>query len=348
MRANGSFAEAMAVNSLEPNIKSLAASQLSVILVTPDQGQALSRTIQSLKKQTIANRLEIVVVAPSADALALNTGEFESFAGWKTVSIGEIRAVGAAYAAGVRAATAPVVALGEDHSFPHSDWAERLVAAHEYPWAAVGPQICNANPDSSVATADYLIAYGPWSESAKSGEVEHLPGHNSSYKRELLLEYGDSLSSMLEAESVLHWQLRRSGHKLYLETAAKTSHVNMSRLASWASAQYHAGRMFAAFRARNEHWGFLRRAAFTVAGPLIPLVRLQRVLRQLNALPVNANLAPLLPALCFGLMLDGLGQMAGYATGEGKASEKAFYFEFHRERHLRKGDQRLGASGHWV
>jgi hypothetical protein len=338
----------MAGNSLEPDMKPSSAPRLSVILVTPDQGQALSRTIQSLKKQTIVDGLEIVIVAPSADALALDPDDFHTFASLRTVSIGEIRAVGGAYAAGVRAATAPVVALGEDHSFPHPDWAERLMSAHEQPWAAVGPQICNANPDSSVAMADYLIAYGPWSESAKSGEVEHLPGHNSSYKRELLLQYGDALASMLEAESVLHWELRRSGHKLYLETAAKTSHVNISRLASWASAQYHAGRMFAAFRARNEQWTFLHRAGFTLASPLIPFVRLQRMLSQRNAVPVNASLSSLLPALWFGLVLDGLGQMAGYATGEGKASEKAFYFEFHRERHLRKSDRRLDPSTHRV
>jgi hypothetical protein len=330
-------------------MKSSSVPQLSVILVTPDQGQALSHTVQSLSKQTIANRLEIVIVAPCSDRLALSPGEFDSFAQLRTVSVGEMHSVGAAYAAGVHSATAPVVALGEDHSFPHPDWAERLVSAHQQSWAAVGPQVCNANPGSSIATADFLIAYGPWSESARSGEVEHLPGHNSSYKRDLLLEYGDSLPGMLEAESVLHWQLRRNGHKLYLETAAKTSHVNISRLVSWASAQYHAGRMFAAFRARNEDWSFVRRAGFTLAGPLIPWVRLQRILRQRLGLPTAASLFPfLLPALSFGLVLDGLGQMVGYAMGEGKASEKAFYFEFHRERHLRKSDRRLGASTHYV
>ena len=185
--------------------------------------------------------------------------------------MGEMHSVGAAYAAGVHSATAPVVALGEDHSFPHPDWAERLVSAHQQPWAAVRPQVCNANPGSSIATADFLIAYGPWSESARSGEVEHLPGHNSSYKRDLLLEYGDSLPGMLEAESVLHWQLRRNGHKLYLETAAKTSHVNISRLVSWASAQYHAGRMFAAFRARNEDWTLVPAGRVHPCGTAYPL-----------------------------------------------------------------------------
>jgi hypothetical protein len=148
---------------------------------------------------------------------------------------------------------------------------------------------------------------------------------------------------------VLHWQLRRNGHKLYLETAAKTSHVNFSRLVSWASAQYHAGRMFAAFRARNENWTLVSRAGFTFAGPLIPWVRLQRILRQRLDLPSAASLFPfLLPTLSFGLVLDALGQMVGYAMGEGKASEKAFYFEFHRERHLRKSERRLRAFTHDV
>lgn len=328
-------------------MKSSRVPQLSVILLTPDEGQVLSRTIRSLKRQTIVDRLEIVIVAPRSDALELKQSEFESFAGLRTVSVGEMHSVGAAYAAGIRAATAPVVALGEDHSFPHADWAECLVSAHQQPWAAVGPQVCNANPGSSVAVADFLIAYGPWSESAKSGEVEHLPGHNASYKRELLLEYGDSLGSMMEAESVLHWELRRKGHKLYLETAAKTSHVNFSRMASWIRVQYYSGRMFAAFRAHNEHWTLFRRAGFTLASPLIPWVRLLRILRQRRGLPTKARLLPfLLPTLWFGLAIDGLGQMVGYAAGEGAASKKAFYFEFHRERHLRKSDRRIGAPAH--
>jgi hypothetical protein len=315
---------------------------LSVILVTPGQGQSLLRTIRCLRKQTIASRLEIVIVAPRAELLSLEQSEFDGFAGLKTVSAGQISSVGSAYAHGIRAATAPIVALGEDHSFPHTDWAEMLVSAHLKPWAAVGPQICNANPDGSVATADFLIAYGTWSGTTGAGEVEHLPGHNSSYKRDLLLKLGDSLDVMLETESVLHWRLRGEGHKLYLETRAKTSHVNFSRLLSWARAQFYAGRMFGASRARNQHWSSIRQVVFTLAGPLIPLVRLKRILQQRSHMASKPPLFPfLLPSLCFGLVLDGLGQMAGYALGEGKASKMSFYFEFDRERHLRKGDRRL-------
>ena len=47
-------------------------------------------------------------------------------------------------------------------------------------------------------------------------EVDYLPGHNSSYKRDVLLGYGDRLESMMESETVLHWDLRAKGHRLYL------------------------------------------------------------------------------------------------------------------------------------
>ena len=307
--AHATLWRAMAENALEPRMNSSSGPQLAVILITPDQGQAFPARSEACRIQTIADRPGTCYCRTLAEALVLNPAEFEPFAALRTISIGEIHSVGAAYAAGIqqpqlRSSPWERTILSRMRT-GRSGWCQRT----REPWAAVGPQICNANPDSSVATADYLIAYGPWSESAKAGEVEHLPGHNSSYKRELLLEFGDSLGNMLEAESVLHWELRRSGHKLYLETAAKTSHVNFSRLASWASAQYHAGRMFAAFRARNEHWSFLRRSGFTVAGPLIPFVRLQRILRQRHGLPTNTRLFPLLlPTLCFGLVLDGWGR----------------------------------------
>ena len=52
-----------------------------------------------------------------------------------------------ARAAGVRAASAPIVFIGETHSYPQPGWAEALLTAFEGPWAAVVPAIGNANPN---------------------------------------------------------------------------------------------------------------------------------------------------------------------------------------------------------
>ena len=329
---------------IEPNTRSVN-PVLSVILITPDRFETLSTTIGYLRHQTIHDRLEIVIVAPSAEGLALKRDELESFAGVQIVSVGQIHSVGASYAAGVRRASAPVVVFGEDHSFPRSDWAERLVQAHQQGWAAVGPQVYNQNPGSAIARSDFLIAYGPWSDPVTTGEVEHLPGHNSSYKRSLLLEYGADLDNMLEAESVLHWDLRRKGHRLYLETAAKTSHMNFGRFSSWALAQFQAGLVFAGFRAYNERWPLSRRLLFALAAPLIPVVRLRRILPRLRR---TGSMRILLPITAFGLTLDGLGQMIGYAAGKTVAAHRFTYFEFKRIQHQGKRNRSPRTSANYA
>src|SRR5581483_145631 len=201
------------------------APSLSVILIVRDSYETIAKTIKHLKAQTVREKLEIVIVTKSADALHIPAEDVAPFAGVQVESVGEIRTVGAAYAAGVRRATAPVVVFGEDHSYPQSDWAEWLLRDNQQSWAAVGPVVHLANPERVTAVADFLVGYGEWAGLNKPRQVDHLPGHNSSYKRALLLEYGEHLGTWLQAESLLHWDLRRKGHRLFLEPAATTRHV---------------------------------------------------------------------------------------------------------------------------
>jgi hypothetical protein len=167
--------------------------------------------------------------------------------------------------------------------------------------------------------------------------TDHLPGHNSSYKRAILLDYGTELEAMLESESVLHWDLRAKGYQLYLEPAAEISHLNFGLLSSWIQAQFYNGRLFAATRARR--WSPLQRLFYTGGAPLIPVVRFRRILQQLRS-GRRRNLPPgVLPTLILGLVVSAVGEMMGYALGAGDAKQKLSNFEFHRIRHLRKQDR---------
>jgi GT2 family glycosyltransferase len=256
--------------------------------------------------------------------------DLAAFAGYRVVEVGTVHSIAQANAAGIRSASAPVVALAEDHSFPSPRWAEALVEAHRGPWAAVGPAVRNGNPHSRISRADFLIAYGPWSTPAPGGVVHCLPGHNSSYKRAILIAYEPELEAMLEAETVLHWDLRARGYRLYLEPGAEISHVNFSRLAPWIHVQFHAGRVFAAARAEREGWSWPRRLLYTLAAPLIPPVRMWRIARRA---PARRELVDALPMLVLGLVLDGVGQFAGYLAGAGRSRKILSVFEFHRARH---------------
>ncbi|MGH7177956.1 MAG: glycosyltransferase family 2 protein [Tepidisphaeraceae bacterium] len=309
------------------------------MLVTCDDFSALRQTVAHLRRQTMREGIEVVLVCPSLDRLALDETTLAGFAGWRIVQIGRIPAIATAYAHGIRAASAPVVALGEDHSFPDPNWAEALLRSHGEPYAAVGPLVCNANPFNSISWADMLLGYGPWLNPDGGGVCNHLPGHNSSYKRDVLLEYGERLDEMLEAETVLHWDLRRRGYVLFHDASARTRHTNFALLKPWTVAQFCTGRCFAASRATS--WSIAKRALYAAASPLIPIVRFRRLLSHAwQCRETRPRLLWLLPAMIYAVVIDGIGQLVGYSLGAGGAKEQLRELEFRRDRFILPDDRR--------
>ena len=93
---------------------------------------------------------------------------------------------------------------------------------------------------------------------------------------------------MMDAETVMQWDLRARGHVLWLEAGATTAHTNFRRWRHWVPASFHHARVFGATRAIG--WSPAKRLAFTLASPLIPLVRFRRALR--HARDAELPLAP--------------------------------------------------------
>jgi glycosyltransferase involved in cell wall biosynthesis len=311
--------------------------QISVIIVTPDCYQTIRRTIGCVRRQTIRDALEVIIVAPSAACLKDGDGELSEL-NYQVVEVGPIRSTAVARAAGIRRASAPIVALAEDHSFPAPNWAETFLERHREAWAAVGPAMCNANPGSALSWSNLAIEYGPWLDPVPSGPADHLPGHNGSYKRDLLLAYGDELGLMLESESVLHWDLRAKGHALYLDSKTRTYHLNYSLIRPTLLLRFLGGRQFGAMRAR--HWSTPRRLLYGIASPLIPLIRLGRVLRGLCRAGQLFRFSPKILALTgMSLVSDAMGEMCGYLFGSNRtAMARLSEMEFHRHRFVRRRD----------
>jgi GT2 family glycosyltransferase len=310
------------------------APEMSVVIATPDVYETIRITMRHLRNQTARDRLEVVIVAPSRGRLGLIEEELAEFASFRVVEIGALSSHAWANAAGVRGASAPLIVFAEDHCFPEPEWAEALIAAHRQPWAAVGPVVLNANPTSLVSWADFLMAYGPWSESEGGRTVEHLPGHNSSYKRDVLLGYDPGLEKWLEAESVLHWDLRARGEQLYLERRARIRHTNFEKISPWFQALFFLGRRFGAARARD--WSPAKRVAYSLAWPLVPWVRLRRILRLLRRGGEVQKLVPrLIPVLLAGLGVRAVGEALGSLSGGGDVNRDLVPLEFHRDRYLK-------------
>ena len=319
------------------------AAQMSVVLVTPDRYDAIRKTMEHLRAQTVSEQLEIIIVAPEAAALNVDAAELTTFGQDRVVEVGEINSTGRAIAAGVREATAPVVACAEEHAYPAPGWAEALIKAHGQSWAAIGGVIGNANPGNMIGWASFFSDFGPWVEPAEAGEVNHLAWHHAAYKRTLLLEYAPELEAMLETESILHRDLKARGYRLYFEPEAKTYHVSISLLSSYTASAFHAARLFAANRVRSSDWSIFRRLLHICGIPLILFIRLKHVLRQIFRVGRERDLLPrILPALIIGQVADALGQLTGYAIGAGDAAQRMVTFELNRCQHVTEQDRARG------
>ena len=315
-------------------------ADMSVIVITPDNYETIRPLMNHLLAQTVRDCLEVVLVGPSLHQLQPDPGVRNRFSGFQMVNYPVGESETHARVAGIRAASAPVVALTEDHSFPQPGWARALIEAHRQSVAAVGPMMQNANPDSRVSRANLCIEYADWLGTRPTGMVSHLPGHNSSYKRDVLLAYGNELPRWLEAETVLHWDLGSKGHPLYLEPNAFVKHLNFSRLYPSLELRFYSGRQFAGRRADN--WPVWQRVVYAVAAPLIPLVRLLRIFDVLKA-DAGTNgqgFSSFIAVVMLLLLFDAMGEMVGYIRGVGMAPQWITTIDFHRKRFLNAADRK--------
>jgi hypothetical protein len=313
-----------------------AVAEMSVIVVT-DTMPAACELLAALRAQTARDRLELVLVVPSRGVVGDGGDANDGFAAFKVVEVGCVDSLPYARAAGIRAARAPVVAITETHSFPEPDWAAALLECHADEPAAVGPSFENANPGLRRSWANFYLDYGRWAAPADGGPLDDLPGHNSSYRRDLLLElYGDHLELWLRAEVAMHADLCRRGYEIVLAPTAVTRHLNVTAGSSWLRERVHAGRQYAGARARA--WPAWRRAVYAGGSILIPAVRLPRIARDFERTGRRPLLRYALPALTCALAAQSAGEALGYAAGDGAAIERLADLELHRFEHLAPSD----------
>jgi hypothetical protein len=310
--------------------------ELSVILPT-DTYETVRNELAALRAQTVHQALEIVIVTPSPARLGAADGVRDGFHSVTIVEVEDLYPMYRSRAQGVRAASAPIVLLAESHAYPARNHCETLIGAHQDPWAVVGPAMWNANPATMRSWAGLYMDYGPWVEADQAGAVAALPGHNSSYKRSVLLAYGDQLESMMMSSLHRHADLRARGHQLYMEPGARTYHLNVSRPLVWLEERLVGGRSFAA--ARSQTWSAGRRLVYAAGWFLIPAVRLRRILGDMRRSHGAGFMVRVFPALAVSLLLSAVGEGLGYALGAGGAMHRVNEIELYKERYVRPADR---------
>jgi myo-inositol 2-dehydrogenase/D-chiro-inositol 1-dehydrogenase len=338
-RAPNSNGAAFQVKGGLDNARPPGAPLAMSVIIAGDCYETIRQTIGHLMAQKGRERLELVIVTSSKDGSEFVRQEIVGFWQIKVVDVPSIFPLSLAASAGIRHASAPLVVFAESHAFPAAGWAEALIEAHrDQSCAAVGAVIGNANP-GVLSWANLFVDYGPCVEPSAARNVTYPPGHHTAYKRDVLLQYDSQLEAVMDSEILLHWDMRAKGHRLRLEAAARILHVNISSLAAWLPERFYSGRRFAGTRGR--HWSLLKRLLYAGGSPLIPIVRIPRVCRDLLASTLPPTRWPLiLPAIVIGLLASSVGEAAGYLFGAGDAAEQAARMELFKMEYLTERDRR--------
>lgn len=295
---------------------------IAFVLITPDNLQRLSGTMESLKKQTIAKEIELFIVARKQQISLEELNNLKPyFLTVQVVEREEVKDVTSAGAAVVPYVTAPITAFLEDHVYIQEDYATQLVAAHEGEWAAVGPNFHNANPGNSWSWANLILYYGTFTERIKSEEVFTLPMNNISYKTVILRSLSNNLEQLMSSWSGgLNNELQNLSFRLYYESKAVIYHRNFVEPTLLIKMALAGGQIYGSRRAKATSWSRLKKLVYAIGSPLFPFIRIYKIWKEMSRSKRMANLviAHAVP-LFIQLIFDAIGQAKGYLFGIGES-----------------------------
>ena len=312
----------------------MSTPRLSVILLSLDGGASLKKAVRHLSTHQWAGQIEIVVAITEEEPLVLDRPQ--DFSGFRVVRAPVRDDIGKARAIAIRAASAPFIALGGEHSFPVEGWAQALLAALEAGAPAAGPQMQVANPATSISWCDAILCYGDYLQPKRQKATGHIPWHNSAYRREILLAFGDRLDFLLRADSLVQAALVEQGHRFVMTPDAATKHCNHSILSHQLKALFCGNRLYGATRAMREKWPAPRRILYAAAWPAIVALRVWRAARICFFLRDDQlRYRTLLPLLLAGAMVAASGEIWGYLFGLGHNTLRRWsHYEFSRAMHV--------------
>ncbi|MBM3813164.1 MAG: glycosyltransferase family 2 protein [Acidimicrobiia bacterium] len=309
--------------------------RISAVFAT-DNYETIRPVFERMRKQTIRDEIEIVLVAHSTEAAKEALKYRDEFAGVVIVE-DPVYELAVARAKGVRAASAPLVFIGETHAYPHPGMSEKLANAMEEGWAAVAPGFGNANPKGTLSWSGFLCDYARWGAGLPGGEIDFLPSHNVVYRRSVLVSFGERLVHALSLGDGMMECMREGQHRFYHEPSARIDHVNTTMGLHWLMERFVVGVLVSSRRA--VPWSFLRRLGYVAGSPLIPLVLLWRIMPGIREATRHAATPPgTIATSVLATVIRVTGEFFGYAGFPiHRADRRMHEYELHRLAYLAPG-----------
>lgn len=251
------------------------APSLSVVVGAHNARTTIQACLAQLERQRQGTDVELIVVDNSTDGTAALVAEH--FPAIPLIKAPEKAFIPELWAVGIAASRGALVAITTAHCIPGPDWIEQVLHAHEASYPGIGGAIEN---DPSAGLTDWAIYFCRYSRFmrpfAESVEAD-LAGDNASYKRPAL----DRHRALWHAgfwEPEVHTALIQEGYALWRTPAVVVYHKRSFSGLGFVRNRFWHGRQFGFDR--GSRIGAGRRLVHVLGAPLVPLVLLLRVARE--------------------------------------------------------------------
>ncbi len=219
--------------------------------------------------------------------------------------------------AGVLAATAPAIAILEDHVLVPKTWAQDMLRALASSDGVVAGSVENGATSTLMDRAAFLCEYSHCMPPIPGGEVEWLTGNNVVYERELLLKHVAIFQSG-QWENVLHDAIKASGRKLICHPEIVVSHDLHYGPFDYLGQRYLYARSYAGSRVAEESG--VKKFAYGCAAFLLPPILLIRIFKRVfDKNRDRGVLFASIPLLISFVFAWSWGEVVGYWFGAGDA-----------------------------
>lgn len=276
---------------------------LSVIIASATSGGALERCLGALLPQTRRIAAE-VIVADATGAAAAEPPEVV----WMSFPTGT--STPDLWGAALERARGGILAVLDGATVPGEGWAEAVMASVTRERPIIGGAVEPLLEGTYADWTAYFTEYAQFMRPLARGVASELPGNNIAFRRDML-GIGPEYNSPSFWKTYWCGRLAEAGIRLHADPAVVVWNAKRYRLGAFLRRRYRHGRCFGGMRVRGASWQV--RAVRVLAAPLVPIVLLGRVVR--NVWPKGKHRMRLLFALP-GVLLSTI----AWAIGEGIGS----------------------------
>lgn len=290
---------------------------LSVVVPSVNGWGDLEGCLAALGGERAGTTLEVLVV--DRCGAEVRTPLAERFPWVRLIPVTAAMSIPQMRAVAFDAATAPSVAVIEDHVLVPPGWAHALLLARRTS-QVIGGGVRNAATETLLDWAAFLCEYSHLLPPLAAGESLWVTGNNTVYDRGLLESHRE-VTHAGRWENYLHDTLRAEGVKLECRPDIVVDHRKHYTFAEYFSQRYLYARSYAGARVADA--ALPRRLVFGLAAFALPPLLLWRTVSRTWRKQVARNLVwRTMPLTALFVCAWGAGEIMGYWFGAGDSLRK--------------------------